>query len=75
MTDAGFRYRLGIMELASLLKTHRDEIIKEWMAKIPTLSERYSRLPTEEIRRTVTLATDANFAFLIENDRSKMDDT
>ncbi|MFA5616818.1 MAG: PAS domain S-box protein, partial [Syntrophorhabdaceae bacterium] len=67
------RYRLGIMELASLLKTHRDEIIKEWMAKIPTLSERYSRLPTEEIRRTVTLATDANFAFLIENDRSKMD--
>ncbi|MCK9226511.1 MAG: PAS domain S-box protein [Syntrophorhabdaceae bacterium] len=61
------------MELASLLKTHRDEIIKEWMAKIPTLSERYSRLPTEEIRRTVTLATDANFAFLIENDRSKMD--
>ncbi len=61
------------MELASLLKTHRDEIIKEWMAKIPALSERYSRLPTEEIRRTVTLATDANFAFLIENDRSKMD--
>ncbi len=61
------------MELASLLKTYRDEIIKEWMAKIPTLSERYSRLPTEEIRRTVTLATDANFAFLIENDRSKMD--
>ncbi|HOC45801.1 MAG TPA: PAS domain S-box protein [Syntrophorhabdaceae bacterium] len=61
------------MELASLLKTYRDEIIKEWMAKIPALSERYSRLPTEEIRRTVTLATDANFAFLIENDRSKMD--
>ena len=61
------------MDLANLLRTHRNEIIKEWMSRIPTLSERYSRLPAEEYRRTVTLATDANFAFLMENDRSKMD--
>ncbi|MBP1749594.1 MAG: domain S-box [Deltaproteobacteria bacterium] len=73
MTDAGFRYTLGIMDLESLLRMHRNEIIKEWMARIPTLSERYSRLPVEEYRSTVTQATDANFAFLIGNDRSKMD--
>lgn len=61
------------MDLANLLRTHRNEIIKEWMSRIPSLSERYSHLAVEEYRSTVTQATDANFAFLIENDRSKMD--
>lgn len=61
------------MDLEHLLRTYRDEIIEEWVMKIPALSERYSHVPVEELQGTVTEATDANFAFLIENDRSKMD--
>ncbi len=61
------------MDLERLLRNYRNEIIKEWVKRIPALSERYSRLPVEEFRSTVTQATDANFAFLIENDRTKMD--
>jgi PAS domain S-box-containing protein len=73
LTNSRLGYTLAIMDLASILRTHRNEIIQEWISRIPSLSERYSRLPVEEYRRTVTEATDANFAFLIENDRSKMD--
>ena len=61
------------MDLEHLLRTHRDEIIKEWLIRIPALSERYSLRPVEELRSNVTQATDATFTFVIENDRSKMD--
>ena len=61
------------MDLEHLLATYRDEIIEKWVMRIPGLSERYSHVPVEELQGTVTEATDANFAFLIRNDRSKMD--
>lgn len=61
------------MDLEHLLRKYRDEIIEAWVARIPALSERYSRRPVEELRGNVTQATDATFSFVIENDRSKMD--
>ncbi len=61
------------MDLEHLLRKHRDAIIEAWVARIPTLSERYSQRPVEELRGNVTQATDATFSFVIENDRSNMD--
>jgi PAS domain S-box-containing protein len=61
------------MDLENLLRTYRNEIIGAWVTRIPAVSERYSLRPVEELRSNVTQATDATFAFVIENDRSKMD--
>lgn len=65
---------LSVMDLKRLLETHREEIMGEWVRRILTeVSERYSRRPVEEVRSTVSEATEAYFAALTEDDFSKMD--
>lgn len=62
------------MNLRELLETYQDEIVRDWVRRIHTeVSERYSRHPVEEIVLTVSEATGANFAVLIEGDFSKID--
>ncbi|OPY03928.1 MAG: cyclic-di-GMP phosphodiesterase [Syntrophorhabdus sp. PtaB.Bin184] len=62
------------MDLKRLLETHRDEIMGEWVRRILTeVSERYSRRPAEEVRGTISEATEAYFAALTEDDFLKMD--
>ncbi len=62
------------MDLKSLLEARRDEIMGEWVRRILTeVSERYSRRPVEEVRETISEATEAYFAALTEDDFSKMD--
>ncbi len=61
------------MDLKRLLETHRDEIMGEWVRRILTeVSDRYSRRPVEEVRGTISEATEANFAVLTEDDFSRM---
>ncbi len=61
------------MNLNRLLTTYHDRIIEEWVRMIRTISERYAQRSREEVRGTITEATDANFLFLTKNDHSKMD--
>ncbi len=62
------------MDLKSLLEARRDEIMGEWVRRILTeVSEHYSRRPLEEVRGTISEATEAYFAALTEDDFSKMD--
>lgn len=62
------------MDLKGLLERQRDEVIEEWVRRILTeVSERYSRRPVEEVRKTISEATDAYFSALTEYDFSKMD--
>ncbi len=63
-----------VMDLKRLLETHRDEVVREWVRRILSeVSERYSRRPVEEVRGTISEATEAYFAALTEDDFSKMD--
>lgn len=74
LTDARFRDRLAVMNLERVLKEYRDQIIETWVVRIRAdISENYARRPVEEVRGTITQATEANFSFLIDNDPSKMD--
>lgn len=63
-----------VMDLKRLLETHRDEVVREWVRRILSeVSERYSLRPEEEVRGTISEATEAYFAALTEDDFSKMD--
>ncbi|MHB8110734.1 MAG: PAS domain-containing protein [Syntrophorhabdaceae bacterium] len=63
------------MDLKSLLHVHRDEIIAEWVHRLHTdVSAHYSSRPVDELKMTITEATDANFEVLVANDFSKMDE-
>ena len=62
------------MNLAETLKTYRKKIVDEWVYRLHTeVSERYSGRRVDELFRTVTRANEANFAVLIHNDFSKID--
>jgi PAS domain S-box-containing protein len=64
----------SVMDLKRLRETHRDESMGEWVRRILTeVSERYSRRPAEEVRGTISEATEAYFAALTEDDFLKMD--
>ena len=63
------------MKLAEILKTYRKQIVDEWMYRLHSeVSERYRDRPVDELFRTVSRANEANFAVLIHNDFSKIDD-
>ncbi len=63
------------MNLAEILKTHREKLVDEWVYRLHTeVSQRYCGRPIDELFRTVSKANEANHAVLIHNDFSKVDD-
>lgn len=62
------------MDISELLLYHRNEIINTWMEMLHTsVSANYSALPIEDIRKSTSRATDANYALIVNNDFSKID--
>ncbi|MBA4416439.1 MAG: hypothetical protein C0392_00800 [Syntrophus sp. (in: bacteria)] len=63
------------MGLEDILTTYRDEIIEGWIRLLHSaVSERYAERPLDELLFTVSRANDANFAVLVHNDYSRIDD-
>ena len=63
------------MNLVEILKKYREQIVDEWIYRLHTeVSERYRGRPVDELFRTVSRASEANFAVLIHNDFSKISD-
>lgn len=61
------------MNFAYCLTRHRDEIIDKWVERLhKDVGPRYSALPKKALYQSITRATDANYAFLCENDLSKI---
>lgn len=56
------------------LHQHRDFIVAQWVHLLQTkISERYSRRPVSELKRTVRAAFDANCRVLIHDDYQELD--
>jgi PAS domain S-box-containing protein len=63
------------MNLVEILKKNREQIVDEWIYRLHTeVSERYRGRPVDELFHTVSRANEANFAVLIHNDFSKIND-
>jgi PAS domain S-box-containing protein len=63
------------MNLVEILKRFHEQIVDEWIHRLHTgVSERYRGRPAVELFRTVSRANEANFAVLIHNDSSKIND-
>jgi PAS domain S-box-containing protein len=63
------------MNLVEILKKYREQIVDEWIHRLHTeVSERYCGRPVDELFHTVSRANEANFAVLIHNDFSKIND-
>jgi PAS domain S-box-containing protein len=63
------------MNLAETLKTYRKKLVDEWVYRLHMeVSERYSARREDELFRTVSKANEANYAVLIHNDFSKIND-
>ncbi|MBP1695942.1 MAG: domain S-box [Deltaproteobacteria bacterium] len=63
------------MNLAEILRTYRKKLVDEWVYRLHTeVSERYSGRREDELFRTVSKASEANYAVLIHNDFSKIND-
>lgn len=63
------------MNLSEILKKYRQQIVDEWIHRLHTeVSERYSGRPLGELFQTVSKANDANYAVLIHNDFSKVNE-
>ena len=61
------------MNLQSILKKYREQIIKEWIDHLHSgVSERYKKRPLDELLITVTAAYDASCSVLLKNDFSKI---
>ena len=61
------------MNLQSILKKYREQIIKEWINHLHSgVSERYKKRPLDELLITVTAAYDASCSVLLKNDFSKI---
>ncbi|MCX7966219.1 MAG: PAS domain S-box protein [Syntrophorhabdaceae bacterium] len=61
---------------SELLKKNRDNIINIWVKRLKTeVSPKYSALPVENLYKTITCVTDANFDALIKNDYRALDKT
>ena len=62
------------MDLATILKVHREPIIDEWVRRLHTeVSPRYAERPLEELLLTVSRVYDANFAVILRDDYSLID--
>jgi PAS domain S-box-containing protein len=63
------------MNLSEILKTYRKKLVDEWVDRLHTeVSQRYSGRRVDELFRTVSKANEANYAVLIHNDFSKIND-
>ncbi len=63
------------MNLPEILKKHHKRIVDEWIYRLHTeVSERYRCRPVDELFQTVSRATEANYAVLLQNDFSKIND-
>ena len=61
--------------LEKILTSHREEIIKKWIHLLRAeVSERYRKRPEEELFVTVSAACDGDYAVLVKNDYSKIDE-
>ncbi len=62
------------MDLASILESYRDEIVREWSHRLKTeVSQNYRLRPIDELIETTSEAAEANFAVIVEGDFSKID--
>ncbi len=63
------------MNFAEILKKYRKQIADEWIYRLHSeVSERYRGRPVDELFHTVSRANEANYAVLIHNDFSKIND-
>lgn len=63
------------MNLRETLEKYQKRIVEEWIHRLHTeVSDRYSARPVDELFLTVSKANEANYALLIQNDFSKIDD-
>lgn len=63
------------MNLADILRAHRDDVVKEWIRRLHgEVSPAYSAQSVEVLYETVSTIADANFAALVDNDFSGLDD-
>jgi PAS domain S-box-containing protein len=63
------------MYLEKILTSHREEIIEKWVHLLRAeVSERYKKRPEEELFVTVSAACDGDYAVLVNNDYSKIDE-
>lgn len=63
------------MNLKETLEKFQDRIVDEWIYRLHTeVSERYSARPLDELFQTVSKANEANYAVLIHQDFSKIND-
>jgi PAS domain S-box-containing protein len=63
------------MNLAEILKKYRKQIADEWIYRLHSeVSERYRGRPVDELFHTVSRANEANYAVLIHNDFSGIND-
>jgi len=63
------------MNFSEILKKYRQQIVDEWIHRLHTeVSERYSSRPLGELFQTVSKANDANYAVLIHNDFSRVNE-
>lgn len=61
------------MNLLEILKKYRQSIVDEWIHRLHTeVSERYCNRPIDELFKTVSTANEANYAVLIQNNYSKI---
>ncbi len=63
------------MNLVEILKKYRHQMVEEWIHRLHTeVSDRYRVRPLGELAHTVSFANDANFAVLIYNDFTKINE-
>ncbi len=63
------------MDLLEILKEYRQQIVDEWIHRLHTeVSERYSNRPLDELFHTVSRAYDGNYAVLIHNNFSRVNE-
>ncbi len=67
--------KFHMMEIAEILRSYREGIIEEWVRRLhDEVSPAYTAQPIESLYSTVSAAADANFAALVNNDYSKIDE-
>lgn len=63
------------MNLLEILKKYHNQMVEEWIHRLHTeVSDRYNVRPLGELFHTVSKANDANYAVLIHNDFSKINE-
>ena len=59
------------MSLASILRKYQPDIINEWIRRLHgSVGARYGQRPLEELFVTVSRASEANYAVLVDDDYS-----